>query len=86
MNVLRALIVVDPSRAIREIKAAYRRAGTSQRDAALALGVAEITLMRWIRILGIGEDLAGLKERAKRDGWHHEKNKLGGRKKSARHS
>lgn len=78
---LTALIEVAPEEATTRIIEAYRQAQASLRDAAKLLGIHERTLERWVEKLGIGVTLAEIKETAKKEGWHHEENKKGGRPK-----
>ncbi len=73
-HTLAALIEVDPKEAKAQICDAYTKAKASQRDAANVLGVAESTLIRWVRILDLAEAFAKIKRRAHREGWHHEQN------------
>ena len=71
------LIEVNPTEASRQILEAYRKGKASQRDAAKILGVAESTIIRWVKLLELGDKLEGLKKKALREGWHHENNHLG---------
>lgn len=71
-----SLIDVDPAAAKKQILAAYRKAKCHTADAAKELGCNAHTFLRWVRTLGIDEELAALSRRATREGWHH--GRLGG--------
>lgn len=72
-----ALIQIDPKAAAQEILDAFVKAKTSRRGAAEILGCNERTFANWARALKI--DLAKVEARAKREGWHHDRHRLGGR-------
>ncbi len=75
---LAALIEVDPKKAASQILDAYKKGKASQRDAAKILGVAESTIIRWVKLLDLATALARIKKQAVREGWHHEMNTHGG--------
>lgn len=77
---LAALIEVNRTEAVAQILAAYKEAGACQLDAARVLGVSESTLIRWVTQLALGAKLAKVKAQAKREGWHHDKGRQGGRR------
>lgn len=60
-----------PAEATRTIIEAFRSAGANLRATAESLGVTERTLHRYVEALGIGRQLEDMRERAKREGWHH---------------
>lgn len=60
-----------PAEATQTILAAFRNAGANLRATAESLGVTERTLHRYVEALGIGRQLEDMRERAKREGWHH---------------
>jgi hypothetical protein len=79
------LLRTDPVKASARIVDAYRRAKCLQKGAAKILGTTAETLIRWIRALDgpsggkLRARLDRLKAEAKRQGWHHDRDKLGGR-------
>lgn len=75
-HVLTSLVEVAPKEAAEKICAAYEQAKASQRDAAKLLGVAEATIIRWVKHLDLSDRFAKIKRRAIREGWHHENNRL----------
>ena len=93
---LGALVRVDPQAAAAKIVAAYTSASCSQRDAATLLGVEERSLIRWtkkldealaaMRKVSLSVRLAAVKARAIKEGWHHDRNRQGGRPKGSRTS
>lgn len=78
---IRALVVVDPEAARKELLAAFQEAKASRRDAAKLLGCDEDTFARWADMLGARAELDVIEERAKEQGWHHGRNRMGGRPK-----
>jgi hypothetical protein len=72
-----ALILVDPKAAAKQVLDAFVKAKTSRRGAADILGCNERTFANWAKALKV--DLDKVEARAKREGWHHGRHKLGGR-------
>lgn len=73
------MVTLDPDKARAEIIEAYTKAGASLTDAASRLECSMSSLLRWIDSLGMMAEIRGLKKKAKREGWHHDRNSLGGR-------
>jgi hypothetical protein len=83
---LAALIDFDATAAADEIASKYRDAQASQKGAAELLECSEPTLIRWIRRLDVklGKNkmtkrLEAIKAQALKEGWHHARNRMGGR-------
>lgn len=74
-----SLVIIDPKAAKAAIITAFRKAKASRQGAAQLLGVHVTTLVNWAGKLGIREQLAELEKKAEKEGWHHGRNRLGGR-------
>lgn len=73
------LIHVKPAEAKRLILDALRGAKMHKGQAAKALGCGPATFIRWVDALALDEDIAKMKTRAEKEGWHHDMLSRGGR-------
>ena len=76
------LVALDPAEARQRIASAYRESGAHLANAATLLGVAYVSLWRYVQSLDMRPELDRLSRKAHRDGWHHES--LGGRPRKQR--
>jgi len=74
-----AMVVADPARASDSMVRAFERAKAHQGRAAKLLGISQFTFSRYVTKLGIRARLDRVKERAEREGWHHDMGRRGGR-------
>lgn len=74
-----ALAKSNPTKAKQLIMRAFRKSNACRQDAAKALGVCVKTLSRTIENLRLEADLWALEEQSINEGWHHGRNRLGGR-------
>lgn len=84
MHLFRARIQIEPENAKEDLLAAFIKAKASRVDASRILGCDQETFVRWAAMLGIKGDLEVVEKRAKEEGWHHGKNRLGGRPRKKR--
>lgn len=75
-----ALIAVRPKEAVQRIRRAYIDSGASMTATARLLGCAVNTLFGWTAKLEMRDDLAKIREKAKREGWIHPATRRGGNK------
>jgi hypothetical protein len=68
---LSPIVLVDPEKARRLIRKAFRDALCKRGEACKALDCSTSTLQGWIRQLGMEQELLDLEETAKKEGWHH---------------
>lgn len=74
ISMLLAQSMVSPDEVRARVAEAYRGACCSDKAAALALEVSLATYLKVVDRLGLRCDLLAMKERAKRQGWHHAAN------------
>lgn len=78
-------IAANPKEAAATIVQLYRQEAANQKAVADRLQCSEGTVIRWIKVLDaagmrLTPQLAKIKREAERDGWHHGRNRLGGRR------
>lgn len=79
MHRISSLAVIDPKAAAKELLGAYVRAKANKVEAARLLGAGLRTFDRWVVQLDLAPAMEKMKDRAKREGWHHDHSQRGGR-------
>ena len=74
-----AVVKVNPTKARVDILRAYEKTKCDLTAVSVLLGCSYNTLQRWVVALNLQPQLDRLKARALREGWHHGKNRNGGR-------
>lgn len=74
-----AMIIALPAEARALLEAAYRATGCHAGRVAQAWGVRQSTITDWVARLGMRARLAEIAGEARKAGWHHGRNALGGR-------
>lgn len=81
---LGAMILLAPQAAREEIIKKFREAGASRTGTARLVGVHNDTMRLWIRRLKLTEVLIQLEREAIAEGWHHGRNRMGGKPKGSK--
>lgn len=75
----------EPKKVAEEILEQYRETGCHRRKAAVNLGIHDSTLVRLIQDIDVllkgklSADMEAMEAKAIEDGWHHSRNRRGGR-------
>ena len=74
-----AVVRVNPAKARLDILRAYEKSRCDLTATSVLLDCSYNTLQKWVTALALQPRLDKLKARALREGWHHDKNRNGGR-------